>query len=309
MKVLVTGGAGFIGSHLVEDLSKNNEVIVYDNFSEGRQEFIEGLKCNVIKADILDTKTLGASMKNVEECYHLAADPNVKESYHRPIFNFEQDCVGTLNVLEACRKNDVKRLIFTSTSVVYGNAKILPTPETAPVLPISNYGAAKAASENYIMSYSHLYGIKGTILRCANVIGPKSTHGICYDFYKKLNKNPNKIEILGDGTQNKSYIHVKDTISSILTAKENTNREFEVFNVGSVEQINVKDMTDIITEHLGFKNVEYNYTGGSEGWPGDVTKMLLSIDKLKLIGWTPSYTIKESIIDTLNYLTKFRCNQ
>lgn len=301
MKVLVTGGAGFIGSNLVEELAKNNEVIVYDNFSEGRKEFLEGIKCKIVKADILDLKKLTQEMNGVDECYHLAADPNVKDSYGKPIKNFEQDCAGTVNVLEACRQNNVKNFIFTSSSVVYGIAK-MPTPEEAPIKPISNYGAAKAASENYIMSYSHLYGIKSTILRYANIIGPKSTHGICYDFYNKLKKNPNELEILGDGTQKKSYLHVKDCISASIFAKEHTTGEFDIFNVGSEEQISVKEITDEIIKFMGLNNVKYNYTGGKIGWPGDIPQMLLSINKLKKLGWKPKHTIKESINDTLTYL-------
>jgi UDP-glucose 4-epimerase len=300
-KIIVTGGAGFIGSHLVEELSKNNEVVVYDNFSEGKTKFLEGVKCKIVKADILDLKKLNENMKGIDECYHLAADPRVKESYPKPIHNFEQDCVGSVNVLEACRQNDVKTFVFTSSSVVYGIAK-MPTPEEAPIKPISNYGAAKASSENYIMSYSHLYGIKGTILRLANIIGPKSTHGICYDFYNKLKKNPNELEILGDGTQKKSYLHVKDCVGAGIFAKEHAKGEFDVFNVGSEEQISVKDITDLIVDYMGLKNVKYKYTGGKIGWPGDVPQMSLSIEKLKKLGWKPKLMIKESILSTLGWL-------
>jgi UDP-glucose 4-epimerase len=178
----------------------------------------------------------------------------------------------------------------------------MPTSEEALIKPISNYGAAKAASENYIMSYSHLYGIKSTILRCANIIGPRSTHGICYDFYEKLKKNPKQLEILGDGTQKKSYLHVKDCVNAIIFAKEHIKNEFDIFNIGSEEQISVKEITNEIIKFMGLKNVKYDYTGGKIGWPGDVPQMLLSINKLKKLGWKPTYTIKESIIDTLDYL-------
>jgi UDP-glucose 4-epimerase len=300
-RILVTGGAGFIGSHLVEELSENNDVIVYDNFSSAGSGFLDGIKCKIVKEDILDFKKLREHTKNIDECYHLAADPSVKNSYVTPIKNFEQDCVGTLNVLEACRQNDVKTFVFSSSSVVYGMAK-MPTPETELIKPISNYGSAKAASENYVMSYSHLYGIKGTILRYANIIGPRSTHGICYDFYNKLKANPNEIEILGDGNQKKSYLHVKDCVNASILTKDNTKTGFEIFNVGSEEQISVKEMTDIIVNAMGLSDVKYTYVGGKGGWPGDVPQMLLSINKLKKLGWKPNYTIKKSIIDTITYL-------
>ncbi|MDD5181729.1 MAG: NAD-dependent epimerase/dehydratase family protein [Candidatus Nanoarchaeia archaeon] len=301
MKILITGGAGFIGSHLVEKLSKGNEVVVFDNFSEGREEFIKGFKCKIIKGDILDRKAIGDAMKGVDECYHLAADYRVKESYDIPVKNFETDCAGSVNVLEACRKNNVKNFVFTSSCVVYGIAD-MPTPETAPIRPISNYAAAKAASENYIMSYSHLYGIKGTILRYANIIGQRSTHGICYDFYNKLKKNPKELDILGDGNQKKSYLHVKDTVDASIFAKEHTKGGWDVFNVGSEEQISVKDIAGQITGFMGLKDVHYRFTGGEKGWPGDVPRMLLSIDKMKKLGWKPRYNIREAIADTLKYL-------
>ena len=185
--------------------------------------------------------------------------------------------------------------------MVYGLAK-LPTPETAPIQPISNYGAAKASSENYIMSYSHLYGIKGTILRYANIIGPRSTHGICYDLYNKLKKNPKEVELFGDGTQTKSYLHVHDTVDASIFAKEHTKGEWDVFNVGSEEQIDVKTIIRLIVDFMELKDVKYKFTDGNVGWPGDVPKMLLSIEKLKKLGWKPKHNIKEAVMDTLEYL-------
>jgi UDP-glucose 4-epimerase len=300
-KLLVTGGAGFIGSHLVGELAKNNDVTVYDNFSSGKAEFLDGVKCKIVKADILDLKTLNQYMKSVDECYHIAADPDVKGSFREPVKNFEQDCVGTVNVLEACRKNDVKSIAFASSSVVYGIAKV-PTPEDAPIKPISNYGAAKAASENYLMSYSHLYGIKAVALRYANIIGPRSTHGICVDFYNKLRDNPKELEILGDGTQKKSYLHVNDCVAASIFANEKTKSGFETYNVGSDEQISVREMADVIVNHLGLKDVKYKFMGGKIGWPGDVPQMLLDISKLKGLGWRPRHSIRDSIVATLDYL-------
>ncbi len=301
MKILVTGGAGFIGSHLTEKLSKKHDVIVFDNFSGGKKEFLEGIKCEIVKGDILDLEKLKEVTKDVEIIYHLAADPDVRKSYYEPIQNFEIDARGTLNVLEAARINNVKKFIFSSSSVVYGNAE-MPTSENAPIRPISNYGAAKASSENYMMSYSNLYGIKCLALRYANIIGPKLTHGIIFDFYNKLKNNKNELEILGDGTQKKSYLHVKDCVSATIFAAEKINKKFDVFNVGSEEQISVKEIADLIVKEMGLQDINYKFTGGNTGWPGDIPKMLLSIEKLKSIGWKPTYNIRESIIDTLNYL-------
>ena len=300
MRVLVTGGAGFIGSHLVEKLSKKHDVIVYDNFSSGKKEFLKGVKCEVIKGDILNLNKIVKVSKNVDIIYHLAADPDVRKSYFKPVENFEIDARGTLNVLEAARRNDVKKFVFSSSSVVYGIAK-MPTPEDAPIKPISNYGAAKASSENYMMSYSNLYGIKCLALRYANIIGPRLTHGIIYDFYNKLKKNPKKLEILGDGTQKKSYLHVKDCVNATVLAAGYLKKSFDVYNIGSEEQITVKEIAKIVSKELGL-NPKFIYKGGKIGWPGDVPKMLLSTKKIKKIGWKPKYSIRDAIVDTLNYL-------
>ncbi|MEM3551160.1 MAG: NAD-dependent epimerase/dehydratase family protein, partial [Candidatus Bathyarchaeia archaeon] len=204
------------------------------------------------------------------------------------------------NVLEACRLNDVKQIIFASSSVVYGNAKI-PTPEEAPIAPISNYGAAKVASEFYLSTYSHLYGLKATVLRYANIIGPRLTHGVIYDFYHKLKKNPKRLEILGDGNQKKSYLHVNDAVDATLLAAEKTEK-YSVFNVGSEETITVREIARLVVSLMNLQNVKYEFTGGKTGWPGDIPLMLLSIETLKSLGWKPERSIKESIRDTVNWL-------
>ncbi len=300
--ILVTGGAGFVGSNLAKKLAEKNNVVVFDNFSEGKKEYVPS-NCKIIVGDILNRGEIEEALKGIDICYHFAADPRVKESFSNPIGNFNQDAVGTVNVLEACRKNNVKRIIFASSSVVYGNAKI-PTPEIAPISPISNYAAAKAAGENYIMSYSNLYGIKAIIIRYANIIGPNSTHGVIFDFFNKLKKNPSELEILGDGKQKKSYLHVSDCVDATIFLEENLEDSLGIFNVGSEEQITTKEIADIVAENLGIKNVKYKFTGGSQGWPGDVPLMLLSIEKIKLLGWKPKISSREAIVDTLKFLSK-----
>lgn len=187
MKVVVTGGAGFIGSHLTEALAKKREVVVFDNFSSGKKDFLEGVNVEIIQGDIRNLEMKEAS-KGADIVYHFAADPDVRRSFSEPLQNFRIDFLGTFNVLESCRLNDVKQIVFASSSAVYGDAEV-PTPEEAPIAPISNYGAAKAASEFYVSTYSQLYGIKATVLRYANIIGPRLTHGVIYDFYYKLKKN------------------------------------------------------------------------------------------------------------------------
>jgi UDP-glucose 4-epimerase len=304
MKILVTGGAGFIGSHLAEYHVKNHEVVIFDNFISGKKEFIQNNNIQIIKSDILDKNKLEKAMKEIDICYHLAADPDVKESFNSPLKNFIVNLKGSFNVLEACRKNDVSKLIFTSSSVVYGNAE-MPTPETATIKPISNYGAAKASFENYLMSYSNLYNLDCLVLRYANIIGPRLTHGIIYDFYNKLKRNQKKLEILGNGEQEKSYLNVKDCVEATIFATENMEENFEIYNIGSEETISVNQIANIIVKEMNLRDVQYIYTGGKEGWPGDIPKMLLSIEKIKSKGWNPKYSIVKSIKDTLKYLNEF----
>jgi UDP-glucose 4-epimerase len=301
MRVVITGGAGFIGSHLAEALVRKREVIVFDNFSSGKRGFLDAMDVRIVQGDIRNFEEIKKACKEVDLVYHFAADPDVRKSYDEPLENFRIDVLGTLNVLEACRLNNVKQIIFASSSVVYGNAGI-PTPENAPIAPISNYGAAKAASEYYVSTYSQLYGIKAIVLRYANIIGPRLTHGVIHDFYEKLEKNPKELEILGDGTQEKSYLHVNDAVEATLLAVQRTKKNFEVFNVGSEEKITVKKIAHLIVSTLSLENVQYKYTGGKIGWPGDVPVMLLSIEKLKGLGWKPRFKVQKSILHTVDWL-------
>jgi UDP-glucose 4-epimerase len=300
MKFVVTGGAGFIGSHLSDVLVEKGDVVVFDNFSSGRKDFLKDVGVDIIQGDIRNLSEIKGACKEVDTVYHYAADPDVRRSFSKPLENFRVDAQGTVNVLEACRLNDVKQIVFASSSVVYGNTKI-PIPEEAPVAPISNYGAAKATSEYYATTYSQLYGIKATVLRYANIIGPRLTHGIIYDLCLKLKKNPKELEILGDGSQKKSYFHVIDAVDATLLAALKT-KKWSVFNVGSEEMITVRKISRLVVSTLDLKGVRYKYTGGRTGWPGDVPIMLLSIEKLKTLGWKPKYSINESILDTIKWL-------
>jgi UDP-glucose 4-epimerase len=307
MSCVVTGGAGFIGSHLADAL-KNEKVTVFDNFSSGRRDFLKGKYAEIILGDIRNFEETKKACIEANVVYHFAADPDVRKSSKDPLENFKIDVLGTINVLEACRSNDVEQIVFASSSVVYGNAKT-PTPETASIAPVSNYGAAKAASEYYVSTYSQLYGINATVLRYANIVGPRLTHGVIYDFFHKLKRNSKKLEILGDGNQKKSYLHVYDAVNVTLLAVNKNKKNFDVFNVGSEEQINVTDIADLVVSQIGLKDVEYKYTGGRAGWPGDVPIMLLSIEKLKSLGWKPRFTIEKSVLDTVNWLKKHPNNR
>lgn len=288
--IVVTGGAGFIGSYIVDKLIlMDYEVAVYDNLSSGNLEYVND-KAKFFKVDLTEGNL---NLKDVEEVWHIAANPDVRVGLENPDEIYRNNVLATYNVLEAMRKYDVERIIFTSTSTVYGEAKTIPTPEEYPMHPISLYGASKLACEALIESYCHTFGIKSWIYRFANVIGKRSNHGVIFDFIMKLRKNPNELEILGDGEQNKSYIYISDCIDAMfygLKAKNNVN----IFNIGSEDQIKVKKIAEIVCEEMGLKP-KFRFTGGKRGWKGDVPLMLLSIEKIKSLGWKPKYNSEEAV--------------
>ena len=309
MRIMVTGGAGFIGSHLVDKLSEKHEVKVYDNLSSGKIEFIEKhmnkKNFEFVKADLLDLETLKRETRDIDLVYHVAANPDVKLGAKDTKIHFEQNVRTTYNLLEAMRINDIRDIIFTSTSTVYGEAKTIPTPEDyGPLIPISLYGASKLAAEAFITSYAHTFGMKAVIFRFANIVGPRSTHGVIYDFIMKLRRNPRELEILGDGTQSKSYLYVKDCIDAIIFGYEHRKEDVEIFNIGSEDWINVRKIADIVVEEMNLRNVKYKFTGGKRGWKGDVPKMLLSIEKIKNYGWKPKYNSEESVRLTVRHLLR-----
>ena len=212
--------------------------------------------------------------------------------------HFEQNLVVTHRVLEACRKAGVRKFVFASSSTVYGETDVIPTPEDSRLEPISLYGASKLACESLISSYAHNYGMRSYVFRLANVIGGKSTHGVIFDFVRKLKENPEGLEILGDGTQNKSYIYIDDCVDAIMFAVAKSGGTFNVFNVGSEDQTDVKSLARIVSEELGF-HPEFRFTGGDRGWKGDVPKMMLDISRIKSLGWAPAHTSAEAVRETV----------
>lgn len=292
--ILVTGGAGFIGSHLVERLLLDDEVTVLDNFSSGRIEFLEPYRDNpdfhLLTGDLMDPEMLDKAVSGKDFIFHLAANPDVKLGTEDTHVHLEQNVLATYNLLEAMRKNGVRQVAFTSTSTVYGEAAVVPTPEDyGPLLPISLYGASKLCCEALISSYCHTFEMQSWIYRFANIVGERGTHGVLVDFIRKLRENPGKLEILGSGKQRKSYLEVKDCVRAMIHAVEHSKDEVNVFNIGSEDSIDVTGIADIVVGQMGLDGVEYNYTGGVDGrgWKGDVKMMLLSIEKIKRLGWSP----------------------
>jgi len=307
-KSLVTGGAGFIGSHLAERLLKEgHNVTVLDNFSNGKMESIQHLfsknSISLIKEDLKTPKKLEQIVKNNNLIFHLAANPEVKLGETDPQTHFNENILATFNLLETIRKNGTpKTIIFTSTSTVYGEAQEVPTSEDyGPLIPISTYGASKLACEALITSYAHTFNHHALILRLANIVGPRSNHGVIADFVKKINANPKELEILGDGTQEKSYMYISDFIEAVihLTSKsrESTGK-VNIFNVGSSDKTTVTQIAKIVSKEMNRPNIKFKFTGGVDGgrgWKGDVKTMQLSIEKLEQTGWKPKYSSEQAV--------------
>lgn len=307
--VLVTGGAGFIGSHLVDKLLEKGYVVkILDNFTSGSYENIRDAVekgAVVIKGDLKNPEDIARALKDVDTVFHFAANPEVRVSTTKPVIHFRENVIATFNLLEEIRRyGGVEKLVFASSSTVYGDAEIIPTPENHPFKPISVYGASKAACEALLSSYAYLYGFKSVALRYANIVGPRLNHGVIYDFLVKLHRNPRVLEVLGDGTQRKSYLYITDAVDATFFITERMEGFYNAYNVGNTDWITVREIAEIVIKVTGL-NAEIRYTGGTRdgrGWPGDVKYMRLSIEKLRSMGWSPKYTSREAVEKTAQAL-------
>lgn len=298
--ILITGGAGFIGSNMVEHLVEKNNVTVLDNFSATDDRYIARFRARknfkIVRGDITRTETFH-DLGSYDMVMHLAANSDVRFGSKDPVVDFRTNDMGTVNLLEYMRKEDTPEIAFASSSTVYGEAEIIPTPESyGPYRPISSYGASKAAGESYIFAYSHYYGIRGSIFRFANVVGKNSTHGVIYDFIRKLQSNPMELEILGDGSQKKSYIHVTDCIGAMLFI-HSLGLKSDVYNLGNTTMTSVLTIADGVCKIMGLKGVRYRFVPGNDGrgWPGDVKIAQLSIEKITKLGWRNRYGSDEAV--------------
>jgi len=309
MDHFVTGGAGFIGSWVVDRLAPRNKVTVYDNLSTGREEFLQhhiGKKnFRFVKADLLDVETLLKEMKGHDSVWHMAANPDIRLGTRSTMVDLEQNTIATYNVLECARRSDIRSVVFSSTSTVYGRAKTVPTPEDyGPLMPISLYGASKLACEGLVSAYSELYGIRAHIFRFANIIGHRSTHGILYDLVHKLNEDPKRLEVLGDGKQRKSYLLVEECVDAMVYGFRHAKDQLNYFNLGAEDQVAVKRIVDILVEETGLEGVKVRYTGGESGWKGDVPRFLLSTKKMAKLGWKAKHTSEEAIREAAHIAVK-----
>lgn len=306
MKYLVTGGAGFIGSHIVDELlKKRHEVSVYDNFSTGKKEFIhhnlKNKNFNLITADVLDTKELTRAMNGIDFVFHMAAHADVISGFKNHKIDHIQNLEATQSVLEAMHKNGAKKIAFASTSSVYGDARVHPTPEDYPFEPTSLYGATKAACESYIRTYASYFGWQAYIFRFVSFIGERYTHGIIFDVLKKINKNPKILELLSDGSPKKSSVYVKDGIKAMFKVISKSKNQINIFNIG---HDNILTVDQIVDEILAAANIRTRkkYVGGDKGWMGDNNFVHLDNKKLKKLGWNPKFSFKKGIKKTVKYL-------
>lgn len=306
--ILMTGGAGFIGSHLTDELLKRgHKVTVLDNLSLGRLSNLEDAQKSsdfkFIEGDILDKNLLFSVFKegNFDTVFHMAANSDIAKSHANPNVDFDNTMSTTYNVLLAMKEFGVKNIVFASTSAIYGETGVKVGEDFGPLFPISHYGASKLASEAYISSFCENYGMKAWITRFPNVVGERATHGAIYDFINKLRKNPNELEVLGDGTQVKPYLYVKDLVEAILLVWETTNEKINYYNLGVETRSTVKEMAEMVIEEMGL-NAKIRYTGGDRGWIGDVPEFSYSLDKIHALGWCPKLTSNEAVRKSIRYI-------
>ena len=300
--VVVTGGAGFIGSHVVDALvASGARVRVIDDLSTGFRQFLNPA-VELCEASLLDSARVRGVFAGAQQVFHLAANADVRHGLQQPRKDVEQNLLATHNVLEAMREHGVRSIAFSSTGAVYGDATLIPTPEDAPFpIQTSLYGASKLAAEGLLTAYAHGYGFRVHVFRFVSMLGPRYTHGHVFDFWRKLRADPTRLEVLGDGQQRKSYLHVADCVQAMLLALERASEPINIFNIGHQDWLSVSESVAIICAALAV-TPQLQFTGGDRGWVGDSPKILLDTTRLRGLGWAPRAALKDAIIETLQFL-------
>jgi UDP-glucose 4-epimerase len=309
MKVCIVGGAGFIGSHFTDRLLADTEterVTLYDNFSSGRewhyQHHLDDPRLNVVVGDVGDLVTLTAAMLDHELVIHLASNPDIARAMTYPRVDFDEGTALTFNVAEAARLADVDEILYASGSGVYGDlGELEVTEDHGPLLPTSTYGASKLAGEALLSSYAAMFGIAASVFRFGNVVGPRQTHGVGFDFIRRLRRKPEVLDILGDGSQSKSYVHVDDVVDAVLTMQRSRRQPFEAFNVATGDYITVTEIALLALQVLGLteSTTELRYTGGDRGWKGDVPIVRLSTERVRARGWSCRRTSEQALLESM----------
>jgi UDP-glucose 4-epimerase len=301
-RYFVTGGAGFIGSHLVHRLleAPDNEVVVYDDAPPERCWRLppsgEVPRLRLVRGDLKDLARLTATLPTgTDAVVHLASNPDIARAASQPDIDFWEGTYLTQNLLEAMRIKGVSRIVYSSGSGVYGDTGDVPVAEDDPPRPISTYGASKLACEAMMRAYAHLFGIHGLAFRFANVVGPRQTHGVAYDFVRRLRRDPSRLRILGDGHQSKSYVHVEDVLSAILLVLEQGWNGFEAYNLAPDDTVTVRRIADLCVAAVVGAPVEYEFAGGDRGWKGDVPVVRFDTSRLRARGWQPRRNSTEAL--------------
>jgi UDP-glucose 4-epimerase len=308
-RYFLVGGAGFIGSHFADRLLANDSVsavTVYDNFSSGREWHCEAHRNNprfkVIRGDVADLDQIASSMHGHDTVIHLASNPDIARAAIEPDIDFREGTCLTNNVVEAMRQSGMGVILYASGSGIYGDLGETEVDEDyGPLIPISTYGASKLGSEAIIAAYSHMFGLRARIFRFGNVVGPRQTHGVGFDFLRQLLKNPRHLRVLGDGTQSKSYIHVHDVVDAVLVAATGSNCALSFYNVATGDYITVKEIAELAVECAGLdpQQVAFEYTGGNRGWKGDVPIVRLKTDRIRRLGWSCRSGSREALRNSM----------
>jgi UDP-glucose 4-epimerase len=307
MKYIVTGVAGFIGSSLADRLlTCGHEVVGIDNFSTGQKKYLLGAisnsRFNLIEGDLLDINGMKQWFAGSEFVIHLAANADVRFGTENPHKDLEQNTIATYNVLEAMRANGIKRIAFSSTGSVYGEAVVIPTPEDAPFpVQTSLYGASKLACEGLIAAYCEGFGFQSWIFRFVSILGERYTHGHVFDFYKQLKNDPTQLRVLGNGRQRKSYLYIQDCLDAMLVSFEKASDKVNIFNLGVDGYCEVNDSIGWIIQALGV-NPQLEYSGGDRGWIGDNPFIFLDTKRIRSLGWKPKHSISEGVVKTVEFL-------
>ena len=308
-RIFISGGAGFIGSHLLRRLLKDaavERIVVFDNFTSGRHSYIaqsiKDHRVKVVEGDLKDPSAVQSAMADCNTVFHLAANPDIGKATTQPDIDFWEGTYLTQNVIEAMRETGARNIFFTSGSGVYGeNPSMTFREDYGPCLPISTYGASKLACEALISAYCHLFGFYSRVFRFANVVGGRQTHGVGYDFVRRLKSDPTRLRIMGDGSQRKSYIHVDDVLEAIFTANQEAAPSYDVFNVATDDCITVREIADMAVEVSGLAagSVQYEFKGGDRGWKGDVPIVQFDCSKIKALGWRCRRSSAEAMRDAM----------
>lgn len=310
MRIFITGGAGFIPSNLATRLVREgHEVTCYDNLSLGRRDFLLEAeatgRCRFVEADLLDMERLKVELAGHERVFHLAANSDISHGAAHTDWDLRQGTIATWNVLEAMRLLEIRDLVFSSTSAIYGESSVLPTPENyGPLFPISLYGASKLACEGLVTAFCHNFGLRARIYRFANIVGRNGTHGALVDFIRRLRQDSSCLRVLGDGRQAKPYIHVADCVDAMLYGVEHGEAEVECWNLSCDGATSVSTIARTVLEEMGLPGARLEYTGGSQGWKGDVAQVRLDPARIRALGWSPRFdsdgAVRQAVRDLLS---------